>query len=251
MTYTIQNTYYDIKKNKRVIPVCAIVCNFDPKFMSMGEINTFCHELGHGLHVVLSKTKYDFFAGTNVENDFAEMPSQLLENWVYQPSFLQKISCHYKTKDKIPLSMANKLQKLERFNIGLEYIRQILLMSYDLNVHRITNNKEITTKNLYDLWFKLQKNLYPYQLDKNIYPMCRFEHLIGYESNYYSYMWTNIYAHDIFSEFKKHGIYDKSTGLRYRKEILEKGGEVSGNNMMKTFLKRSTSPKSFLEQFHH
>jgi Zn-dependent oligopeptidase len=249
MTFTIQNTYIDPVTEKRIIPICAIVCNFEKKFMSLGEINTFCHELGHGLHVILSKTKYEFFAGTSTENDFSEMPSQLLENWVYQPSFLQKISSHYKTKEPIPLSMANKLKKLEYYNIGIEYMRQILLMSYDIEVHKITNNKEITKKNLYDLWFKLQENLYPYALDKDIYPMCRFDHLMGYEANYYSYMWTNIYAMDIFSEFKKYGIYDKKTGLKYRKDILEKGGETTGKELMKNFLGRDTNEKAFFEMF--
>jgi len=257
MTLCLQNTYMqnnnnnnNNNNNKRIIPISAIICNFDKKFMTIGEISTFCHEFGHGLHHILSKAKYELYSGTSTEYDFAEMPSQLFENWSHEPNFLRKISNHYITHTKIPLNLAKKIQKNKNFNISFFYLRQILLISYDLQVHSIMNNEEITKDNLYNLWFELHDQLYPYSLDKNIYPMCRFEHLIGYEANYYSYMWTNIYAMDIFSEFKKNGFYDTKTGLKFRKEIFEKGGEVEGPKMIENFLGRSVNEKAFFEIFN-
>ena len=109
------------------------------------------------------------------------------------------------------------------------FLRQLLFMSYDLEFHSITNNEEITKDKIYNLWYELYNKFFSFsfKLDKNLYQMCRFEHIIGYEANYYSYMWTNIYAMDIFSEFKKNGIYNKKTGLKFRKLIFEKGGEVN------------------------
>jgi Zn-dependent oligopeptidase len=254
MTTPLQNTYMINNNNnnnkQRIIPISAIVCNFDKKFMTIGEIETFCHEFGHGLHQILSKTQYELYAGTSTEADFAEMPSQLFENWCQEPSFLRKISSHYITHKKISLVLAKKIQKNKNFNNGLFYLRQILLSSYDLQVHSITNNQEITKDKLYNLWFELHNKLYSYPLEKNIYPMCRFEHLIGYEANYYSYMWTNIYAKDIFSQFKKNGIYDTKTGIKFRKEIFEKGGEVKGVEMIEGFLGRSVNENAFFEMFH-
>ena len=251
MTAPLQNTYIFNNNNKqRIIPISTIVCNFDKKFMNMGEIETFCHEFGHGLHQILSKTQYELYAGTSTEADFTEMPSQLFENWCHEPSFLRKISSHYISHKKIPLDLAKKIQKNKNFNNGFFYLRQVLLSSYDLQVHSITNNQEITKDKLYNLWFELHDKLYSYSLDKNIYPMCRFEHLIGYEANYYSYMWTNIYAKDIFSQFKKNGIYDTKTGIKFRKEIFEKGGEVNGVEMIEGFLGRSVNEKAFFEMFH-
>ena len=250
MTTPLQDSYQIIcnNNNKRIIPVSAIVCNFDKKFMTTAEIQTFCHEFGHGLHQILSKAKYERYAGTSTELDFSEMPSQLFENWCREPSFLQQISHHYITHKKIPLELAKKIKKNKNFNNGLYYLRQILLMNYDLEVHLITN-KEITKDTLYRLWYDLYDKFYPYKLDKNLYPMCRFEHLIGYQANYYSYMWTNIYAMDIFSKFKKNGIYDTKTGIKFRKEIFEKGGEVDGKVMIETFLGRKVKEDSFFELF--
>jgi Zn-dependent oligopeptidase len=218
--------------------------------MKIGEIETFCHEFGHGLHQILSNAKYERYSGTSTEFDFSEMPSQLFENWCREPSFLQQISCHYITHKKIPLELAKKIKKNKNFNNGLYYLRKILLMNYDLQVHSITNNKDITKDALYKLWYDLHNKFYPYKLDKNLYPMCRFEHLIGYQSNYYSYMWTNIYAMDIFSKFKKNGIYDTKTGIKFRKEIFERGGEVDGKVMIETFLGRKVKEDSFFEIFN-
>jgi Zn-dependent oligopeptidase len=250
-TFGLQNTYKNIK-NERIIPVTAIVCNFTSSdiknkknnisLFSFNEIVTFCHEFGHALHNILSNVKYESLSGISMENDFREMPSQFFENWCYQIDFLKKISSHYITKKKLPTNIINNIKKNKYYNIGLKYLNQILYIKYDLLIHQ---KKNVDKKYLHNLWFDIADKLLPFKLSKNIFPMCRFDHLIGYESGYYGYLWSIIYAYDAFSLFEEKGIFNKELGIKFRKDILEKGGTINGIKMLQNFLGRKHSSKSF------
>jgi Zn-dependent oligopeptidase len=247
-TFEIQNTYKNIN-NKRILPVTAVVCNFTPidkknniALFTFVEIVTFCHEFGHALHNILSNVKYEELSGISMETDFAEMPSQFFENWCYQTDFLKKISRHYITKKKLPDDIIVNIKKNKNYNIGIHYLTQILYIKYDLTIHQ---QKNVNKKYLHDLWFKICNDLLPFKVSNNTYPMCRFDHLIEYKSGYYGYLWSIIYSYDAFSLFEEKGIFNKSLGLKFRKEILEKGGTINGIKMLENFLERKSSNKYF------
>ena len=251
-TFDLQNTYIN-NNNIRILPVTAIVCNFtlpeknkNYSLLTFNELTTFCHELGHALHNILSNVKYSSLSGISMEEDFGEMPSQFFENWCYNKTFLKLISKNHITNKKIPLSIINIIIKNRYNNIGLHYLTQILYTQYDLKVHEKKNNTE---KYLHNLWFKIANNLLPYKELQNTYPMCRFDHLMVYCCTYYGYLWSIIYAYDAFSIFEKQGLFNKKLGLRFRKEILEKGSTIKAINMLENFLKRKTSNKAFLQIF--
>ena len=238
-TFDLQTTYID-NEGKRILPITAIVCNFTPPDKDMGyslfqfnEIETFCHELGHGLHNILSNVKYEELSGISMEDDFGEMPSQFFENWCYNKDFLKKISKNYETNEHLPLNIIENIIKNRKFQNGLSYLTQILYIKYDMKIHK---KKNITEKELYKLWFKIQSKLFNYKTTKNIYPMCRFDHLMGYAVGYYGYLWSLIYSFQAFSLFEKKGVFNKELGMKFRKEILEKGGTLKGNVMLKKFM---------------
>ena len=253
-TFSLQSSYKN-KLNKRVLPISAIVCNFTPPFnnktslLTFSEIKTFCHELGHALHNILSKVKYEAFSGTNTEEDFVEMPSQLLENWCYNESFLNKITKHYKDGSKMPIELIQKIKNNKKFHIGIHFLTQILYIKYDLEIHNIDFTKDkLTSKYIYDLWFNICNEInIPYKISKNIHPMCRFDHLMDYTCGYYGYLWSYIYATDVFTMFDNENIFNKDVGMRFRKTILEKGGSQKGLIMLKNFLKRNPNNKAFIK----
>ena len=254
-TFDLQTSYLN-RDNKRVIPVTAIVCNFtkpgnNKKYalFTFNEVETFCHELGHALHNILCKVKYEALSGISMENDFSEMPSQFFENWCYQPEFLKLISKHHISNEKLPTILINKIINNRKFQNGFHYLRQILFIKYDLDIHS-KKYSLINTEYLHKHWFKIGKQLLPYQLSTKTYPMCRFDHLIGYQSGYYGYIWSLVYSFDAFEEFKKKGIFNERVGLLFRKEILEKGGTVNGLKMLENFIKRKTEIDPFLEELH-
>jgi len=244
-TFDIQNTYKN-ENDFRILPVTAIVCNFTPinnvAFFTFSEVVTFCHEFGHALHNILSNVKYQSLSGISMEHDFAETPSQFFENWCYHKDFLKKISKHYLTKESLPDNIIENIKKNKNYNIGLHFLTQILYIKYDLTIH---HQKNVNKKYLHDLWFKIGYDLLPFKMSNNSYPMCRFDHLMGYEVGYYGYLWSIIYAYDAFSLFEKKGIFNKSLGMKFRKEILEKGGTIKGTKMLENFLGRKPSSKYF------
>jgi len=251
-TFDIQTTYKNMSNN-RVLPVTAIVCNFslpekgkDYSLFTFGEITTFCHELGHALHNVLSNVKYRELAGISMEEDFGEMPSQFFENWCYNKDFLTLISCHFETKKKMPIDIINKIIQNKNYNNGIHYLTQILYIKYDLTIHQ---QKNVTDKYLQETWFKILSSLLPFKFDKTTHPMCRFDHIIEYASGYYGYLWSIIYAYDAFSLFEEKGVFNKKLGMRFRQCILEKGGTEKGVNMLEKFLRRKTNNKSFYKIF--
>ena len=243
-TFELQNEYKDMN-DKRIIPVSAILCNFSYPYLNFKEVVTFCHEFGHVLHNILSEAKYELLT---VEHDFGEMPSQFFENWCYNKDFLKKISYNEETKKPLSNKLIQLIQKNRNLNCGIYYLTQILYIKYDLELHS-TKSNQITEKYVHDLWFKLCKELLPFKCSKNNYPMCRFDHIIGYASCYYGYLWTIIYAYDAFSLFDKKGIFNKKLGLRFRREILEKSGTVKGIRMLENFMKNKLDNRYFFRIF--
>ena len=251
-TFEIKNTYRDINDN-RIIPITAILCNFSPvennknySLLTFSEVVTFCHELGHAFHNILSNVKYESLSGISTELDFAEAPSQLFENWCYEKDFLKKISKHHITNKNLPDNIIEKIIKNRNYMNAIHYLTQILYIKYDLNIHK---NKSVDEKYLHNEFNKLSEDLLPFKNSEDTYPECRFDHIIEYGVGYYGYLFSIIYSYDAFSLFKKYGIFNQEIGKRLRKEILEKGSTIKGIDMLENFLQRKKNEKYFYQIF--
>ena len=227
----INSTFYES-------PFAALICNFSkpsksmPSLLTLGEVETLYHEFGHGLHGLLTKAKYTSHSGTSVVWDFVETPSQLLEEWVTEEKVLAKISKHYITGKSLPKNIINKIQNLKKFMQGTHYTRQSVQSLLDLDLY--TDKVIDPVKHYHDLMKK-----YIHQQRSDIIFVGKFAHIAhGYDAGYYSYMWAENISKDIYSEFKKVGIFDKKLGLKYRKEILEVGGSRDEESSVKALLGR-------------
>ncbi|MBU1014319.1 MAG: M3 family metallopeptidase [Bacteroidetes bacterium] len=210
-------------------PIITVVCNFTkptkskPSLLNFREVETFLHEFGHALHGMLSNTSYPSLSGTNVFWDFVELPSQMMENWASQKEWLDLFAVHYKTGEKIPDDLIQKLIKSKNFLAGYASDRQISLGMTDMAWHTIT---EPVNAKVYDF----EKNA---MSDTELFPKIEetctstaFSHIFGggYAAGYYSYKWAEVLDADAFAAFKEKGIFDKATATSFRKNILEKGG---------------------------
>jgi Zn-dependent oligopeptidase len=235
----------------RSTPVSAMVCNFTrptkekPSLLTFGEVETFFHELGHIFHQLLSINRFAMFSGTSVELDFVECPSQALENWCYEEEFLTRISSHYKTGETIPVELMQKIKKNKHMFNGLHYIRQLMFTIYDMKLHSSDNTMD--AEQLFD---QIQSELSPLIHGESCMA-ANFGHLMGgYESGYYGYLWSEVYAAEVFQYFKDSGdIFNREIGLHYRQCILEKGGTETGFRMMKNLLGREPNNAAFMKAF--
>jgi len=241
---------------KNQIPVMVNLCNFQnpvgeaPSLMTMWDLSTFLHELGHGLHNVLSDVTYRSVSGLNLRyGDFLELPSMLLQKWAYEPEFLVRVPRHYQTGEALSAEIIEKIVQSERenkafytMNYGIPYD------ALDIALHDI---REPIRENLCVWEYNFMKE---YSLLPSIEGTCiipNFSHIFsyGYASGLYTYAWSDMMAWDIFNEFKKNGIFDPATAKRFEKEILSKGGTVHPRQLFKNFMGRDISMKAFLESF--
>lgn len=231
------------------IPFVAIVANLNkpsgdtPSLLKHSEVETLFHEFGHVLHNALTKAKYSAFSGTSVSWDFVEAPSQMLERWAWDPQVLKKISKHYKTGEALPDDLIKRMIATKNFGAGGMYLRQDFFAQYDMSLHTADTTPD-TTK----LYFELTKKIRGLPLTKGTIPQASFGHIMGgYDAGYYGYLWSEVIAEDFFGEFKKNGIFNPETGLKFRREILEKGGTLDEEKMVENFLGRPADNKPFLK----
>ncbi len=235
-------------KEERVASVSVIVGNFpagtkeNPSLLSVDEVRTVFHEFGHALHGVLSRAEIASQSGTNVVHDFVETPSQLFENWMEDEKNLKFISRHFKTGSKIGDALLKKVIKSKEFMKANEYYHTFIKSLQDLEMHSDKWNVDPLklTKEYNKKYFIIPGS------PKSLFP-AGWNHLIGYEAKYYSYMWALVYSYDIFSRFKKEGIMNKKVGMELRRKILEKGDSEDALKLMSDFLGRKPNNKAFLE----
>lgn len=230
-------------------PVSAIVANLDkptaerPSLLNHDEVETLFHEFGHIMHQTLTKAKYGRFAGSNTARDFVEAPSQMLQNWVWDPVVLQSLSGHYKDRSKkLPKELLDKMIAAKNADVGLLTLRQLLFGHVDMAYHGRRPPSD-TTKT----YRRLAADIF-IPIADGTHPEASFGHLMGgYDAGYYGYLWSKVYAQDMFSVFQKQGVMDPALGRRYRSEILERGSTRDEMDSLKAFLGRAPAEDAFFE----
>jgi peptidyl-dipeptidase Dcp len=213
---------------KKITPVIYNVGNFSkptadkPSLISIDEVLTMFHEFGHALHGLLADTTYEGLSGTDVAIDFVELPSQIMENWAFQPEVLALYAKHYETGKMIPLELVEKLEKARHFNQGFKTVEYLAACYLDMDWHMLTEPKAPDV-----LTFE-KASMDRIGLIPEIIPRYRttyFRHSFssGYSAGYYSYVWAEVLDADAFQAFKEAGIFDRKTATSFRTNILARG----------------------------
>ena len=236
---------------KQIRPLIQVVCNFSkpvgnkPALLSFDEVETFMHEFGHAMHGMLSDCTYPGTSGTNVKRDFVELPSQVMENWCYEPQFLNTFAKHYQTGDTIPGEYIKKIKSAEKYLAGWLCVRQLSLGLVDFAFHTLSIPIEGPIE---DYERQHMKELLPPVKGANT--STAFTHIFagGYASGYYGYKWAEVLDADVFSKFKQNGIFDKKTAEAFRREILSKGGTEHPAVLFRNFMGRDPNITALLQR---
>lgn len=233
-------------------PHISIVTNFTkptsetPSLITHDEFTTLLHEFGHALHGIMTKGTYESMTGTNVDHDFVELPSQIMENWCYEPEYLQTFAKHYQTGETIPVELIDKIVKTKNYLSAYYHIRQLQFGILDMTWHSLTDIFEEEP-------LKFEKNAL---LSTNVLPSVpeciistSFSHIFagGYCAGYYSYKWAEVLAADGYSLFKEKGIFNREIADKFR-VLLEKGDSVDPEVLYRDFRGHNPEPEALLKQ---
>lgn len=235
-----------IKDGKNERPHISNVCNFTkptetkPSLLTFNEVTTLFHEFGHGLHGMLANTVYPSLSGTSVYWDFVELPSQVMENWCYEPEALALFAKHYETGEIIPQEYVEKIKESASFQEGMATLRQLSFGLLDMAFHS-NNPTEITDVKAFEKEAFEGTALYP-DVAENCMSVS-FSHIFagGYSSGYYSYKWAEVLDADAFAYFQEQGIFNKEVATKFKDNVLSKGGTELPMELYKRF--RGQEPK--------
>ncbi|MEN7546798.1 M3 family metallopeptidase [Rapidithrix thailandica] len=234
-------------------PHISIVCNFTkptatkPSLLTFNEVLTLFHEFGHALHGLLADGTYESLSGTNVYWDFVELPSQVLENWVYEKECLDLFARHYQTGEKIPETLVERIKESATFLEGYQTLRQLSFGMLDMAYH--TQNPE-NIENVIDFELETLKEteLFPKVEGSNV--SCAFSHIFhgGYSSGYYSYKWAEVLDADAFEYFTEKGIFNREVADKFKKYVLSAGGREHPMELYKKFRGKEPSIQALLKR---
>ncbi len=210
-------------------PLTTIVCNFTkptettPSLLTFDEVTTFLHEFGHAIHGTFATGAYPSLSGTSVSRDFVELPSQIMENWACEKEFLQLFAKHYETGETIPEELIKKIVDAKNFQAGYANTRQLAYAMTDMAWHSLSEKGEF---NVEEFEKEARKSVEILAHQKGTAMSPAFGHIFdgGYAAGYYGYKWAEVLEADAFQVFKQNGIFDRATGMKFRNEILSKGG---------------------------
>ncbi|CAL1713196.1 unnamed protein product [Somion occarium] len=235
---------------KRSYPLAAMVANLakptpsKPALMRHDDVVTFFHEMGHVFHGLLSRTQFGRFHGTRVARDFVEAPSQMLENWCWEPKVLERMSSHYETQKPLSSELIEKIVKSRYVNVGLFYLRQLFFANYDINVHTAQESEDYTA-----LWNTLREKISLVKGGKHTAGQGTFGHIAGgYDAGYYGYTYSLVFAADMYATVFKPDPLDPARGKLYRDKILLPGGSREDIDSLKDFLGRPPNSEAFIEE---
>lgn len=230
------------------LPSAAMLCNFPapaggkPGLLKHSEVETFFHEFGHVLHNLLTESPYSRFAGTRVARDFVEAPSQIMENWAWDPAVLARISGHWKTGASLPADLAARMLEAKHLNSGIFTLRQLASSLIDQELHGSSPAEAGPT------YARLHREVTTFPLPAELRPEASFGHLMSYAASYYGYLWSDVFSADMFSVFAAAGdVTSPQIGLRFRRQVLAPGGTRDESELVRDFLGRDPSEDAFLK----
>ena len=234
-------------------PHISNVCNFTkptetkPSLLTFNEVTTLFHEFGHGLHGMLANTTYPSLSGTSVYWDFVELPSQVMENWCYEPEALALFAKHYETGEIIPQEYVEKIKESASFQEGMATLRQISFGLLDMAFHS-NNPTEINDIKAFEKFAFEGTTLYP-DVAENCMSVS-FSHIFqgGYSSGYYSYKWAEVLDADAFAYFQEKGIFNKEVATKFKDNVLSKGGTELPMELYKRFRGQEPQPDALLKR---
>ena len=219
-----------------VLPIVVNCCNFPqsaPCLLGMDQVRTLFHEFGHALHGLLTRVKYRSLSGTNVKQDFVELPSQIMEHWALEPDVLRQYARHIETEQPIPDALIEKVRKSETFNQGFATTEYLAACYLDLAWH----GEEAVT-GVESLEAEAMGAIGLTEMVAPRYHSRYFQHIFAgshYSAGYYSYIWAEVLDADGYEAFRDNGIFDKSTAAAFREHVLEKGGTVDPSVLYRRF----------------
>jgi len=231
------------------LPEAILICNFaeptatDPGLMNYGDAVTFFHEFGHLMHHILGgQQQWAGISGITMESDFVEAPSQMLEEWMKSPQVLATFARNYKTGEPIPPELVARMNRASAFGRanGVSFQNALSAISYDLYKD---DPAKIDVDAVCPHDFRQYTLYVPIPSDAHMY--ASFGHLAGYSSAYYTYMWDKVIAEDFFQQFDHNNLLAGEAPMRYRRTVLEPGGSMSANDLVKNFLGRPQSTAAF------
>ena len=242
-----------IKNGVEYRPFISTVMNFTkptadtPSLITHDEFTTFLHEFGHALHGILAEGRYESLTGTNVPRDFVELPSQILENWGYEPEYLNSFAKHYQTGEPIPAELIEKIVAAKNYIAGYGQVRQLHFGYLDMNWHSLTSVPEMSV-----IEFE-QSVLAPYETLPAVADTgfsTSFSHIFsgGYSAGYYSYKWAEVLEADAFSLFKEKGIFNQEVAKSFRENVLSKGASDEASVLYRNFRGHDPQPQALMKK---
>ena len=233
-------------------PIIVNVGNFTkptsdkPSLLTMDEVETMFHEFGHALHGLLAQSTYPGLSGTSVVRDFVELPSQIMENWCWEPEVMKTYAKHYKTGELMPQALMDKIQKAGTFNQGFINTELLAASLLDMDYHSLKDTTAIDV-NQFEANTMKRIGMIPEIIVRYRSPY--FKHIFegGYSAGYYSYTWAAVLDADAYQAFKETGdIFNKDVATAFRKNILEKGDSDEPMKLYKTFRGADPNPDALL-----
>lgn len=222
-------------------PISAIVCNFDPKSnVEFDNVVTYFHEFGHLMHNMVSKVTIPSLSGTATQRDFVETPSQMFEEWCYCEEPLRRLVMP-EFINSINKELVAKINKQNKQMQGMFNARQLSFGLLDQAIH-----SDKIPEDTWSYYNNLIIELFDWETSPKTNILANWTHMFGYDSSYYGYLWSKVYAIDLFSFFKSNPM-DKELGLRLREEILSKGGSLDGMDLLRNFMGREPNPDAYIQ----